>query len=232
MGLQQSVVFAGYHAEVSGILSEVDVAVQASLDENLGGTLEALLMERPLVATRVGGMVDTVRDGETGVLVNPSDPDDLARGILRLLRDPERARALGRAGRALILERFTLARTAEDLAELYTRLLSTEKKRREFYNPLVSLWRLAVAAPLLTWLAFRLIVVDTYLPVYLPLHVARVRAVPVRLYYLAVRLYWLTLSPFFRALGASYRFYARLRGRDIKPAAARLGRPSDYEVEG
>jgi glycosyltransferase involved in cell wall biosynthesis len=223
LGLEESIVFAGYHPDVNSVLSEVDVAVQASLSENLGGTLEALLMERPLVATRVGGMVDVVREGETGVLVDPSSPDDLARGIVEMLRDPERARALGRAGRELILERFSLRRTVDDLAELYERLASKEKKRRKFYNPLASLLKLVVVVPVIVYLAFRLLFLDMYLPIYLPIHLARIRAVPVRLYYrvrlyayrvrgLLIIFYYLIRSAAFRALGALRYFYLRLRG--------------------
>jgi len=176
LALEESVIFAGYRGDVNSVLREVDVAVQAALDENLGGTLEALLMECPLVATRVGGMVDTVRDGQTGVLVSATTPDDLARGILELLRDPERGRALGRAGRRLVLERFSLNRTVGDLAELYDRLATREKQRRKFYQLSVSLWRLLVALPVGTYLAVRLFVIDLNLAVYalkLPFYLIR-----------------------------------------------------------
>jgi len=183
MGLQRSVIFTGYRKESNQILRSVDVAVQASLNENLGGTMEALLMESPLVVTRVGGMVDAVRDGETGVVVEPSNPADLARGIIQLLRDPEKARALGRAGRKLMLERFTLGRAASDLNELYRSQLYRAEKRRTFYNPLVSLLRLLAFIPVLTYLTFRLYFVDIYLRIYLPIHIARLRLVPVRVYY-------------------------------------------------
>lgn len=156
MGLQSSVIFAGYRADANRILREANVAVQASLNENLGGTIEALMIGCPMVATRVGGMVDAVRNGETGVLVNPSDPSDLARGITQLLRDPEHARALGNAGRRLMLERFTLNRTVSDLANLYQHLLTEAQQRREFYNPLISVVRLLAAALLFPSQVFRL----------------------------------------------------------------------------
>ncbi len=158
MGLQSSVIFTGYRADANRILREADVAVHASLNENLGGTIEALMIGCPMVATRVGGMVDAVRDGETGVLVNPSDPPDLARGIIQLLRDPERARALGRAGRELMLDQFTLRRTVDDLAHLYRQLLSETRQRRGFYNPLVSLLRLLAGAPIFAYLVSRLLI--------------------------------------------------------------------------
>ena len=158
LGLERSVVFPGYRADANSVLREADVAVQASLHDNPAGTIEALLMECPTVVTRVGGLVDTVRDGETGLQVNPSDPPDLARAIIRLLRDREGARAMGRAGRKLMLERFTLDRTVEDLHDIYLGL--RRDARRRYFNPLRSLWRAAVAVPLMAYLAARLTLVD------------------------------------------------------------------------
>jgi hypothetical protein len=101
-------------------------------------------------------MVDTVRDGETGVLVAPADPDDLARGILQLLRDRGQARRLGRAGRQLMLERFTLRRTARDLRELYDEAMRARGNVRP-YRAWVSCYRLMMAAPLFAFLATKLI---------------------------------------------------------------------------
>jgi len=119
LGLADSVVFTGYRTDIPAVLKALDVAVQASVSENLGGSIEALLMRCPTVATRTGGLVDSVIDGETGVLVQPLDPADFARGIVTLLRDRDAARAFGERGRALMLEKFTLRRTVEDLHELY-----------------------------------------------------------------------------------------------------------------
>src|SRR5581483_4729335 len=115
--------FAGQVNDVPSLLAASTIAVQCSLTENLGGTIEALLMERPVVATRVGGMPESVRDGETGLLVPPGDPETLAAAIVQLLENPERAAALGRAGRTLMLQGFTSARTADDVASLYETLL-------------------------------------------------------------------------------------------------------------
>jgi glycosyltransferase involved in cell wall biosynthesis len=154
LGLEQNVIFTGFRADANCILRESNVAVQAALNENLGGTIEALLMECPTVATRVGGMVDTVRDGQTGILVNPSDCDDLARGIVEVLHDPQRARALGVAGRELMLREFTLRHTVAALAQLYERLTAALQPR-EYYNIWISLGRLFAAVPIFFYVIFK-----------------------------------------------------------------------------
>ena len=113
--LRDRVIFPGSHDDVVSLLAATDVAVQASLSENLGGTIEALLMARPLVATRVGGMPEAVLHEETGLLVDPADAEQLAAAIIRLLRNRDEGKEFGAAGRRWMLERFTFQRTADDL---------------------------------------------------------------------------------------------------------------------
>ena len=121
-GLAERILFSGHRHDIANVLASFDVAVQCALTETLGGTIEALLMERPLVATRVGGMPEAVRHEQTGLLVPPADPVALADAIERLLTRRDEAFRLGRAGRELMLERFTLARTGTDLSSLYAQL--------------------------------------------------------------------------------------------------------------
>jgi glycosyltransferase involved in cell wall biosynthesis len=123
LNLADRVTFTGYRIDVPEVLKALDVTVQASLSENLGGTIEGLLMETPMVATRVGGLIDSVVDGETGILVAADDSASLAKGILTVLRDPDRARQLAKRGRQFMLERFTLRRTVESEHALYQKLL-------------------------------------------------------------------------------------------------------------
>ena len=121
-GFADRVFFPGHRDDLSRILASFDVAVQCARTEGLGGTIEALLMARPTVATEVGGMPEAVRHEQTGLLVPASDSPALAAAILRLLRDDATARRLAANGRALMLDRFTLARTGSDLAALYRRV--------------------------------------------------------------------------------------------------------------
>jgi glycosyltransferase involved in cell wall biosynthesis len=157
LGLQDKVLFAGYRPDVASVLKSLDVSVQASNSENLGGTIESLLMERPTVATRVGGMPDAVRDGETGLLAKPADPDDLARAVRALLRDRDHATRLARNGRSLMLQRFTLSRTASDLDELYRSQLAA-RGRPACSQASITLLRLAILAWVGAYLVCRLFI--------------------------------------------------------------------------
>jgi glycosyltransferase involved in cell wall biosynthesis len=121
--LRDRVLFTGHSDDVPSLLAAADVAVQCSLTENLGGTIEALLMERPVVATRVGGMPESVRDGETGLLVPPSDPEALAAAILLLLENRGPAAELAHAGRQLALRDLTIAHTGDQVDALYRRVM-------------------------------------------------------------------------------------------------------------
>jgi glycosyltransferase involved in cell wall biosynthesis len=161
LGLEGLVVFPGYRTDVPGILRALDVSVQAARVENVGGTVESLLMECPTVATRVGGMVDSVQDGVTGVLVEPGNPASLAQGIMRLLRDPREARRLGKAGRALMLPRFTLSRTVADLDQLYREAL---RRRRGGYRWWVSAGRSLLCVPLVPYLLARGLLIGMIIP--------------------------------------------------------------------
>ena len=199
LGLEQEIIFTGHRTDVNRVLCDVNVTVQASLIENLGGTIEALLMQRPLVATRVGGIPDSVRDGETGILVAPGDAEDLARGILQMLRDPQEAARLAHNGRQLMLERFTLTRTVGDLNHLYQDLLA--KRKRRGYNLLVSAYRQLLAIPVYAYLGLRVIFIEYILRLYAPIYL--------RVFYwkcIAARstLYWKCVVAASYARGSAY----------------------------
>ena len=191
-GLEDKVIFAGYRQDIASVYLDLDVSVQASLNENLGGTVESLLMARPTVATRVGGMPDSVVDGETGRLVQPSDPESLAEGIAWMLENPVEARRLGEAGRERMLAGFTLATTAAGLGRAYV----SERRRagQRAWRLSASVRRLLVAALLHPPILGRSLVVDLHLA---QSAFARIRSLPARargLAYRALRLVRLTLQ--------------------------------------
>jgi len=122
LGVAHAVLFPGERSDVPDVLASFDVSVHTSLSDNLGGTVESLLMERPMVVSDIGGFTDTVVHEETGLVVPKDDPRALADAIVRLLHDRELATRLGRNGRAHMLSRFTLAHTVAGTEALLARI--------------------------------------------------------------------------------------------------------------
>jgi glycosyltransferase involved in cell wall biosynthesis len=116
--------FLGWVFDLPALYGCLDVVVLSSRNEGTPVALiEAGAAAKPVVATRVGGVPDVVRDGETGYLVAPGDGVAMARGILELLDNPQRATAMGAAAREWVRPRFSAARLVEDIIELYCELL-------------------------------------------------------------------------------------------------------------
>ena len=96
------------HDELQRLYAQAAVVACPSRREGFGvACLEAMAHGRPVVATSVGGLLDLVLDGETGLVVPPRNPPALRAALERLLEDPELRRAYGAAGRARAAERFS-----------------------------------------------------------------------------------------------------------------------------
>ena len=114
------VVFVGRRTDVPAIWSRVDLAVHPSWAEGFpNAVLEAMCASRPVVATRVGGIPEVMVDGETGLLVEPRQPEALADRIESLLGAPDRMREMGHRGRARVMERYSLDRMTAAVEEIY-----------------------------------------------------------------------------------------------------------------
>ena len=122
--LERHVILAGFRPDVLSLHKGFDVFVMSSLTEGLGTSLlDAMASARPLVATRTGGIPEVVVDGETGLLVPPRNPQALAHGIIRVLRDaPLRAR-MGQAGLARVRSSFSASRMVQETLDVYARLV-------------------------------------------------------------------------------------------------------------
>src|SRR5881628_3674586 len=107
-------------SEVVQLYSHAAVFVCPSVYEPFGLiNLEAMACETPVVASAVGGILEVVEDGKTGVLVEPGRPDALVAAIRALLEDPARGRAMGRAGRRRVEGHFSWASVATRTREVY-----------------------------------------------------------------------------------------------------------------
>ena len=124
--IHSSVIFTGEREDIPEVLSLMDVFVlPSSSREGLGlAIIEAMAAGKPVVATEIGGIPEVVKDGETGLLVAPGNPEALARATLRLLRDPNAARVMGEQGRIRFEEKFTKNRMVREIEDLYTDLIN------------------------------------------------------------------------------------------------------------
>ncbi|MDP9348971.1 MAG: glycosyltransferase family 4 protein [Gemmatimonadota bacterium] len=101
--------FVGHQLDVAPWYALADVVVVPSFQESFSlSAVEAMSCRRPVVASRLGGLVEVVDDGVTGVLVNPGDAGALAGGLHELLGSPEKMERMGKAGYERFRARFTL----------------------------------------------------------------------------------------------------------------------------
>lgn len=124
-GLQEAVHLPGYVQAPQRLLEEVDLMVLPSHTEGLpNAALEALLMEVPVLATRVGGTPEVIIDGETGRLVAPRSPSELADGILEFLASPESWKQMARRGKKMVQTHFDFRARTRKLEVIYEEMLS------------------------------------------------------------------------------------------------------------
>jgi glycosyltransferase involved in cell wall biosynthesis len=125
LGIVKSCFFLGYQEDVARYYAAFDALVLPSANEGTPvSAIEALAGGRPVVATRVGGVPDVVRDGVDGFLVDPGDVEALAERLGRLAADPALGQRMGETGRDHVLSRYSVDRLVGDIDALYRRLLA------------------------------------------------------------------------------------------------------------
>lgn len=138
-GLAERVHFLGFRSDLEGIYSDLDLVVNASLNEGTPVALiEAMAAGAPVLATAVGGTPDLLEDGRLGRLVPPQDPGALASGAEEILTGRRDTRATVERARASVLRRFDARRLFADLDGLYGRLLRKHSRpalRRSAADP-------------------------------------------------------------------------------------------------
>ncbi len=114
------IVFAGQQLDVPALYRAMDIYAQPSLYEGVSGAiLEAMAARLPVVTTPVGGTVDIVADGVTGLLVPVKNPAALGDALVRVASDPALGGRLGAAGRRLVETRYSLEQVVNQYARAY-----------------------------------------------------------------------------------------------------------------
>jgi len=124
LGIAGDVFFLGRRDDVASVLVRCDVVAHPSWSEGFpNAVLEAMAAARPVVATRVGGVPEVMRDGEHGLLVEPRRPAELASALQKLLANPLAAHVMGLRGRQFVERELSLDRMCTRMASLYDQLL-------------------------------------------------------------------------------------------------------------
>lgn len=151
LGLDENVEWLGFREDIPQLLEQMTILAHASTTGEPFGqvVVEAMMAKRPLVATRGGGIPEIVMDEETGLLVPMKDAPAMARALLRLLDDPQWAKAMGQAGHRRALSHFTIAHTVAKMGRIYADIseehrLQTRRKRLMLLGATVLLATFAV----------------------------------------------------------------------------------------
>ena len=131
LGIGPRTHFLGERHDITLALAALDVVVSPSRSESLSNTiLEAMAAGRPVVATRVGGNSELVRDRETGLLVAPEDEHALANALETVLASPDLAREWGENARRIANANYTLDHARGRFEQLYMDLLAEKGLRK------------------------------------------------------------------------------------------------------
>jgi glycosyltransferase involved in cell wall biosynthesis len=132
LALNERVIMTGFRRDIPEVMAALDVLALPSIKSEAMSQVipQALAVGTPVVGTTVGGTPELVRDGETGRLVPPGDAAALARGVLDLLGDPARARAMARRGQAEVLAHHSMDAAMSSTVRVYDAARAARAGRR------------------------------------------------------------------------------------------------------
>ena len=124
--LEKKLIFAGWREDVKQIISIFDILVQASstFPEGFGLTvIEAMALSKPVIVTNIPGPSELIIDGETGFIISPAKPEELAKAIICLINAPALAIKMGNVGRTRVKEVFDVTKITRQIENIYKNIL-------------------------------------------------------------------------------------------------------------
>jgi len=122
--LEPYVKFWGFRTDIPEILARLDILVLPSLQEPFGKiVIEAMAMEKPVVASNVGGVPEIVADGKTGLLISPGNADAIRQALEQLIMDRETREQMGIEGRKRVEQMFSLEKNVRKIEQVYKAIL-------------------------------------------------------------------------------------------------------------
>jgi len=126
--IDNNVIFAGFRSDARRLLSSSDIFLLPSLWEGLPlVVIEASAAAIPVIATAVDGTPEVVRDGETGILIEPRNPVVITESVLRLLDNPQQARRMGQRGASYVRAHFDISKQVKGTEAIYMELMAGKK---------------------------------------------------------------------------------------------------------
>ena len=120
LGLDENVLLTGILKKIAPLLRKSDLAVLPSLVEPLGMfQIEAQYLEVPTIASRVGGIPETMLDQETGLMIESGNVEEWAKAITWMLSNREPAKQMAKAGKQMVIEKFSLNANTKSLVSLF-----------------------------------------------------------------------------------------------------------------
>ena len=116
--------FLGTRSDVPTLYQDFTLVVHPSHSENLGGAAESLSMGIPTIATNIGGFPDIVKDGETGYLVPPSDPEHLAEAIEKMINNPAKTAEMAARGKSFTSSLLDAKTTSKAVYDFYRKIVA------------------------------------------------------------------------------------------------------------
>jgi glycosyltransferase involved in cell wall biosynthesis len=126
LGIEAEVIFTGMRRDIPDIMNALDIFACVSETEDFNRVMvEAMCMGKPTIISDVNGAPVVVRDGETGLLIPPRDPERLAEAMVRLVQETELRRRLGDAGRRFVETTFSIESIIPQYEQLYSRVIGS-----------------------------------------------------------------------------------------------------------
>ena len=127
LGVQDKVIFTGYQFDTAPFYKLMNVFCIASQREGFGlVAAEAMLHRLPVIATKVGGLQNVVVHDETGILIKPNQPKDIALAVSKLYNDPQLLDSFAEKGFKRAMDKYTEERYVKEVINLYSELLKSK----------------------------------------------------------------------------------------------------------
>lgn len=128
-GVEDYIIFTGFRKDVPVVLKAFDLFVMPSISEGLGtAVLEAMACGKTIIASNIGGIPDSIKHEETGILIPSATPSEISNAIISLMNNPNLAARLSINAKNFVKENFTIENLVNGNYEFYKKLSRREKK--------------------------------------------------------------------------------------------------------